>query len=497
MSYSVRRIILLLVACVAFFPHNTALSPDIMECRNLVTAREIAAGECTWLVPTMNAELRLEKPPLPTWIAAAVERIAPNSLAMQRIPPALAAMLWTLFLYLFVKRLTDEKTAFVAALAFLTCYQVVLMGRTATWDVYCHAFMTAAIYYLYKLFHDPEPSRSPWRDALLAGLFLGLSFLSKGPVSFFALLLPCVIALWVVYPARLKGKLLPALCVLLIALVVGGWWYLYLVTLHPADLASVFHKETGAWVNRNVRPWWYYWRFWVESGVWAPFVLMGLAVPYWRKRMAQPKAYHFVWLFLVLQLVLLSCMPEKKFRYLLPMMFPMAMLAALVLMHFSHGAKWPRLLLRYTVGVCIVVELIVLPLIGRVMTGDQARTLALLSADERVEDIPFRHPASEELRIEGVYNARRTIQSVDLSRQDDLHQALPCVLLLHAQTADSVLATLPADIRRERIGLYDDNHHAASDMHYSPVMLHVAYLLRNSTAETPISPTQRGISDNE
>ena len=60
--------LLLLVFCCSFFINNGAIFADIMESRNIITAREMVYDH-NWLVPTMNGELRLEKSsPLPTWI---------------------------------------------------------------------------------------------------------------------------------------------------------------------------------------------------------------------------------------------------------------------------------------------------------------------------------------------------------------------------------------------------------------------------------------------
>lgn len=42
------------------------------------------ANDGHWMVPTMNGELRLEKPPLPTWVAGIVECFVPDNIAAQR-----------------------------------------------------------------------------------------------------------------------------------------------------------------------------------------------------------------------------------------------------------------------------------------------------------------------------------------------------------------------------------------------------------------------------
>ena len=63
-----------------------------MECRNLVTAREMEENQ-HWLLPTMNGEPRIEKPPLPTWLAALAYFLSPSGLALPRAISALAALL--------------------------------------------------------------------------------------------------------------------------------------------------------------------------------------------------------------------------------------------------------------------------------------------------------------------------------------------------------------------------------------------------------------------
>ena len=141
--------LLLLVFCCSFFINNGAIFADIMESRNIITAREMVYDH-NWLVPTMNGELRLEKPPLPTWIAAITEMISPDNLPLQRAMAGFAAVMLVLFFYKFATKLTDNRTyALVSSLVLCTSYNIILMGRTATWDIYCHAFMMGAIYYLY------------------------------------------------------------------------------------------------------------------------------------------------------------------------------------------------------------------------------------------------------------------------------------------------------------------------------------------------------------
>lgn len=107
----------------------------------MVTAREMV-HDGNWLVPTMNGDLRLEKPPLPTWLTAVAEMISPDNLALQRAMAGFAAILLVAFFYLTaVQVMRNKRYAFISTILLCTCYNIILMGRTASWDIYCHAFM--------------------------------------------------------------------------------------------------------------------------------------------------------------------------------------------------------------------------------------------------------------------------------------------------------------------------------------------------------------------
>ena len=136
------HILFLIVICYfSFFINNQLIFADIMESRNLVTAREITE-EGNWLVPTMNGELRLEKPPLPTWVAACIELISPDNLPLQRAAAGVMATLLVFFLYAFASRQTSNPLfGLISAVSLCTSFNIILMGRTATWDIYCHSYL--------------------------------------------------------------------------------------------------------------------------------------------------------------------------------------------------------------------------------------------------------------------------------------------------------------------------------------------------------------------
>lgn len=313
--------VLIFITCFfAFFVNNQMIPADLMESRNLATAQEMIR-EGNYLAPTMNGEPRFEKPPLPTWIAAGVEQLIPENLVAQRCAAGLAGTLMIVFLYMLVSRMTRSRNlGLVSALILATCFNVVLIGRTVTWDIYCHAFMLGAIYYMVRGFEEPG---TRWGDFTLSGVFLGLSFLGKGPVSFYTLLLPFLVAYILTYRPKIKGKKRAILVMILLALLISFWWPAYLYFFYQDAAVNVAQKESSSWMNHNVRPWYYYWKFPAEAGIWALFWVSAIVAFFVGDRdegTRRENRFFFVWM--IASLVFLSLMPMKKSRYLLPLLVP-------------------------------------------------------------------------------------------------------------------------------------------------------------------------------
>ncbi len=319
------HILLLVLACIAiFFVNLDALYVNIMEARNFTTAREML-DDGNWLLTTLNGEPRYQKPPLPTWLTAFSGAIfGLQNVAALRLPAALMGLLLVLTSYVFARKLTEHKLyAFIACLIMASSFYVVSASRDGNWDIFTHAFMMVCIWQLYLLFTS---EKKKYIYALLAAVFFGFSFMSKGPVSLYALLLPFLIAFGIVYKYNnFKSRILPLVLFLVVSLLISGWWHWYTFTFDPESVAEITKRETSNWTGYNVRPFYYYWSFFTQSGVWTILAFIGLLYPYLKKRVFDPKGYRFTFLWTIISLVLLSIIPEKKSRYLLPVLIPLAL----------------------------------------------------------------------------------------------------------------------------------------------------------------------------
>lgn len=318
------------LSLVIFLVNLEAIFINIMEARNFITAREMIV-DGNWLLTTLNGEPRYEKPPLPTWLTAwSAMLFGLKNLFALRLPAAILAITIIVTSYEFILRLTTRKVlAVVASLVMATSFYIVFSGRNGQWDIFTHGFMMLCIYFLFEFFTSEKNS---FQYSFLAGLFFGLSFMSKGPVSMYALLLPFLISYGMVFKYRgFKKKWLPLFMMLVVALLVSGWWHWYTYTFDGEAMAEITKKETANWTGYNLRPFYYYWSFFTQSGIWTIPAFIGLLYPYLKNRVVNKKGYQLTFFWTMASVILLSIIPEKKSRYLLPVLIPMAMNTAFYL----------------------------------------------------------------------------------------------------------------------------------------------------------------------
>ncbi|MEZ4795905.1 MAG: glycosyltransferase [Flavobacteriaceae bacterium] len=318
------KLSIVIIAIFMFAFNMDILEVTIMEARNFITAREMIT-DGNWLLTTINGEPRYQKPPLPTWLAAiSASFFGIKSVYAMRLPGFTMVIVLAITNYLLSHKLLDNKQqSLINGLLTLTSFYVIGIVIEAPWDIFTHGFMLIGIYHLYQLFSKDS---GYWKHTLIAGVCIGLSMMSKGPVSVYALLLPFLIAYGLVYKYKhFKAKWFSVFSLLLLALIIGGWWYFYVRYADSQTFLDIAKKETGNWSSYNVRPFYYYWSFFTQSGLWTIPAFISLLYPYLKTRVNNLKAYKFTLLWTLLAVVLLSIIPEKKSRYLMPVLIPLAL----------------------------------------------------------------------------------------------------------------------------------------------------------------------------
>ena len=314
---------LLLISCLMLIPHLSVIEINIMEARNFITAREMVNNN-NWILTTINNLPRYEKPPLPTWLTAisGIYFGFENIFAL-RLPVVFVTLILVFSTYNLSEKIgLNHQQNFHNGLILITSFYIYFAGRDNQWDMYTHSFMMVCIVFLWKFLNE---KKYIFLHATLAGLFFGFSFLCKGPIAVYALLIPFLIAYGVIYKFELIGKKFYAFLILLIGLCVGLSWPLYVRFIDPVTVATVTNVESSRWGSYNIRPFYYYWSFFTQSGIWTVPALIALFYPYLKTRVSNLKAYQFTLIWTLVSLILLSIIPEKKSRYLLPVLIPMAL----------------------------------------------------------------------------------------------------------------------------------------------------------------------------
>src|SRR5690606_18648262 len=98
------------------------------------------------------------------------------------------------------------------------------------------------IYFLF-LFFTGETHK--YRNAILAGLLFGCSFLSKGPVSVYVLLLPFLVSYGIVFKYG-RIHFFPILIFCTIAFLTSACWHFYTLKM-DTHAAEIIKKESTNW----------------------------------------------------------------------------------------------------------------------------------------------------------------------------------------------------------------------------------------------------------
>ena len=142
------------------------------------TREMLASGN--YITPHKDGEPRYDKPVLIYWLqAGSAKLLGLNELAL-RLPSALAATAWLLALWFFVRERLDRPTATVAGLVMALTLEISIIAKAAVADAVLNLFLALTFFEIYRWYLKPDSG-----TLLRAYFWMGLGFLTKGPVAVF------------------------------------------------------------------------------------------------------------------------------------------------------------------------------------------------------------------------------------------------------------------------------------------------------------------------
>ena len=98
--------------------------------------------------------------------------------------------------YFFSLRINFNKSeSIINGLITVSSIYIIAIIFEAPWDIFAHGFMFIAIYYLFNSLKNSFTKN----HNILIGILIGLSIMSKGPISIYALLIPFLLSYLLVY----------------------------------------------------------------------------------------------------------------------------------------------------------------------------------------------------------------------------------------------------------------------------------------------------------
>jgi 4-amino-4-deoxy-L-arabinose transferase-like glycosyltransferase len=172
------------------------LEPD--EGRYAQIPKEMLAHD-SWVVPTLQGEAYLDKPPLMYWLVALSYRAFGVSPESARLVPALCVHLTILAIYLIGRRSLGERAALWAALLLSVAPGFACVARLLLLDGLLTLCVTMSVLCGFEAVRTGRLKPGWWTCAAIAS---GLGFLTKGPIAEVLLFVP----LWT-YGFLTRGRL--------------------------------------------------------------------------------------------------------------------------------------------------------------------------------------------------------------------------------------------------------------------------------------------------
>jgi 4-amino-4-deoxy-L-arabinose transferase-like glycosyltransferase len=330
-------LIVLLLPAFLLYPSMSykLLEPD--EGRYAQIPKEML-DRSEWVVPTLQGEPYLDKPPLFYWLVKLSYLTFGVSEASARLVPALCVHLTILAVYLLGRRSIGERGAFWAALLLSIAPGYISVARILLLDGLLTFCVTLSVLSGFEAVRSGQLRRGWW---MLSALFSGLGFLTKGPISEVLLFPPLVAFAFLSQSStRVGWKNL----VLFASIVVGvnAPWYAMIYQREPMFLKYFFWEHN---VMRFVQPFdhlqpvWYYMP--IILGGFFPGVLTGFLYArelLWPRETATTRTLSGgFWMLAGLWCVFFfSCSGSKLPTYILPA-YPFL---ALALGEFIARSRW-------------------------------------------------------------------------------------------------------------------------------------------------------------
>ncbi|MEI8186523.1 MAG: glycosyltransferase family 39 protein [Chlorobiaceae bacterium] len=343
-----------------------------------------------YLTTYLNGAPRFDKPILIYWLQLiCVKLFGVNEFAF-RLPSALAGSAWAAAIFLFVRKHTGNRQAFMAAALMVFSFQVIMISKAAISDALLNCFLALTMFALLQ--HITTGSK---KSLLLAFAAAGFGMLTKGPI---AILIPVAVSFLFCLQERTLKKWIQTLFnpfgILLFLSIALPWYILEYKDQGMAFIEGFFFKHN---LNR------FYSSFEGHSGsllYYVPVMIIGMmpftgllfTVFFNLKKLLSERTNRFLFIWFCFVFVFFSLSGTKLPHYVIYGYTPLFILMARALPLSRHPERfilWPLILLTIFASVPLLLPMAIQKVedvyIKAVLTGsyglfDQQHILIIIAS---------------------------------------------------------------------------------------------------------------------
>jgi len=324
------------------------------DCFYAQRAKEMLHGG-DWITPHWNGQAQVDNPPFFMWLVALSFAVFGITGAAAILPSALSGVGCVALTYRIGRRIDlDPFGAWAAAFVLLTTGYFLKFSGHAMLDVLVTFLGLGAIsFHLDALDRDPR-----WH--LASGACIGLAVLTKSVVGVLPGLALLAHVAWTRGPRRLLNPWLLGGVVL--AAVIGGWWFAYEAAVRPEMFAQKWHWmlyersfTIGNERSSALKYFDYFVMFAREYWPWLPVAALGA----WMALRRRDSGSNLLLLWFLAVVVPLSLANEKKLWYVMAVFPCLALFAALALSSWIASPAARRRVMAGGFGLLFVAAIVV------------------------------------------------------------------------------------------------------------------------------------------
>ena len=340
MKYRYVHILVLFLICALVFGYKAG-DRDFWgrhgEARRAEVSREmVASGD--WVVPHLNGDPFVTKPPLYYWAAAWMFTVTGHVDELSaRIPSIIAGTLGVFVTYLWASTLFTARIGFLAGIILATNFLYGGMARTAGIDMMLTFFTTASLYCFTLGYTWRKPTDIPgkWTRStvmyMLSAACIGFGTLTKNPIGFVAPILAIGVFILVTRDFSLFLETKPWWLLIIFLVIVLPWFVM--VYQRVPNFFEILNQETlGRYIDPEGAPHYEPFYYYLPSlSAFAPWVIFlpGVILSLITRKTSQISRSHlFVLIAFVTTFLLFSSVGSKREYYLLPLYPFLAILVA-------------------------------------------------------------------------------------------------------------------------------------------------------------------------